>query len=94
MFFHPTSSFKAYLIAQRTAESDYVTTENFKTIDGAQCSCPKCKSTNLTENVTSMMDYTVMEYEIVCKDCLAKVAFWAHGSFEPNQPPEESSLYF
>lgn len=93
MFFHPTAAFKAYLAAQREAERDYALEESSRSIHGDPCSCQRCKSTNLDEKTTSSSDYIVLEYEVVCKDCLAKVGYWAHGSFEPNFPPEECSYF-
>ena len=93
MFFHPTSAFKAYLTAQREVQAEFLAVNNTTDIHVAPCSCYKCKSTNLEDKVTSTMDYTVMEYEVVCKDCLAKVAYWAHGHYEPNPPPEYSNYF-
>lgn len=94
MFFHPTPAFKAYLTAQRAVQEEYRTEEESKTMHGDPCSCQKCKSVNLTENTTSSQDYLVMEYEVVCRDCLSRVAYWAHGHYEPNYPPEHSPSYF
>lgn len=94
MFFHPTAAFKAYLLTQRELQAQYVADENTKSIHGNPCSCPKCNSVNLQENVTDRMEHIVMEYEIICKDCIARVAYWAHGSFEPNYPPEENASCF
>lgn len=34
-----------------------------------------------------------MEYEVVCKDCLANVAYWAHGHFEPSNFQLEGASY-
>lgn len=94
MFFHPTAVFKAYLVSQLELQAKYVAYEGAKDIHGNPCSCPQCKSVNLVEKVTSTMDHIVMEYEVVCKDCLVNVAYWAHGHFEPNDVQFESPSYF
>ena len=94
MFFHPTPVFKAYLTSQREIQAKNVAYDKTKDIHGNPCSCPQCNSVNLAENVTSTMEHIVMEYEVVCKDCLANVAYWAHGHFEPNDFQQEGVSYF
>lgn len=94
MFFHPTPVFKAYVTAQREEMREYLAVAESLSQHGEPCSCPSCKSVDLKYNTTDSMDGMIMEYEVVCKNCLAKVAYWAHGSYEPNIPPEESSIYF
>lgn len=94
MFFHPTSLFKEYLASQRDIQAKNVAYESTLDIHGNPCSCLHCKSINLNEKITSTMEHIVMEYEVVCKDCLVNVAYWAHGHFEPNDVQLESSNYF
>lgn len=92
MFFHPTPAFKAYVATQREHMRDYLVVEESLDHEGRPCSCHRCKSIDLEDRTTDSMDGLIMEYEVVCKQCLVKVAYWAHGSFEPNIPPEYASI--
>lgn len=95
MFFHPTAAFKAYVNAQHAFLSDIQAHEASCSIHGDPCSCPYCQSMQLQENIKDTLDgHTVMEYEIVCKQCLRSVAYWAHGHYEPIPSPEDNPSYF
>ena len=87
-------AFKVYLVAQREIQARAIRVEKAREIHGDYCLCPQCESVNLVKNVTDSMEHIVMEYELVCKDCLAKVAYWAHGSYEGDDSPEVNFNYF
>ena len=95
MLFHPTAAFKAYVAAQNVFLRNIQAAEATLSLHGDPCSCPTCHSTELRENIKDTLDgHTVMEYEVVCKQCMSNVAYWAHGSYEPLPAPEDNPSYF
>jgi len=47
--------------------------------------CEYCGGNKFYEKTVDRIDYTVTEFEVICKDCGAKVNYWQFG-FYYNMP--------
>lgn len=53
----------------------------YKTVKGKPIKCTKCKGIEFDQKTVSRMDWCVLEYEEVCKNCKKVNAHWAYGNY-------------